>query len=79
MEGDNLLLARFLIIESRESADEILFNFLWPVYPERFFLAFEHFFRGLSRKCLQPFLYFFGKIKSGWKFLFENISIFVFL
>ena len=31
VEGDNLLLARFLIIERSESADEILFNFRWPV------------------------------------------------
>lgn len=30
VEGDNLLLAKFLIIESSESAEEILFNFLWP-------------------------------------------------
>lgn len=30
--GDNLLLARFLIIERRESADEILFNFRWLVW-----------------------------------------------
>ena len=77
MEGDNLLLARFLIIESRESADEILFNFLWPVWQERFYLAFlswiiEEMFATIS-------VFFFGKIKNGWKFLFENISIFVFL
>ena len=30
VEGDNLLLAKFLIIESSESAEEILFNFLRP-------------------------------------------------